>query len=103
MAKRRTIGKSPLDDVVPGISLDAVLPGVPASPPASEAQPRAEAIPKAYRERLAALEQENAGLKAEVAELKTQLQELQALLKSPPADVAEPWWMTQLKEKLGRK
>ena len=100
MAKRRTIGKSPLDEVVPGISLDAVLPGVPASPPASGPQPRTEPIPQAYRERLAALEQENAGLKGEVAQLKAQLQELQALLK--PA-AAEPWWMTQLKEKLGGK
>ncbi|MEW6387033.1 MAG: hypothetical protein AB1491_05900 [Thermodesulfobacteriota bacterium] len=100
MAKRRTIGESPLDAAVPGAPLDAVLAGVSPAPAADKPQPRKEEIPKEYRERLAALEKENAGLKAEVAELQARLKELQAHLK--PA-AAEPWWLTVLREKLKGK
>ncbi len=72
MAKRSTIGENPLDAVVAGTSLDAVVPDPLAPIPTGRPQPLAEQFVQEAQARLEELEAENNDLKAEVAQLKAE-------------------------------
>ena len=88
MAKRPTIGKNPLDALVPESHLDAVVPDLLTSPPKAKAPPKT-AGGEGLEARLAAQEAENLALREEVDKLEQQVTELKDRLAR-----AEPRWVT---------
>ena len=95
MAKRPTIGENPLDAVMAGTPLDAVVPLAGGKP--GKAQPPPEPDPELMK-RLAVLEAEVKVLKGEISLLKGKIMEMQ--LRLPPP---EPKWVSRLREKLAGK
>jgi predicted RNase H-like nuclease (RuvC/YqgF family) len=94
MAKRPTIGRNPLDTLVPESHLDAVVPDLLTSPPKAKVSPKLEGE-EDLQARLAAQEAENLALREEVDKLQEQVAELKNRLAQ-----AEPRWVTlqRLKE-----
>jgi predicted RNase H-like nuclease (RuvC/YqgF family) len=95
MAKRRTIGENPLDAVVQGHPLDAVVPDPQAATQVGRARAEEELkeqvaqLAKETKTALARLEAEISAVKGELAQLRTEVLRLQA--KAPPTDL--PFWM----------
>ena len=88
MAKRPTIGKNPLDALVPESHLDAVVPDLVTSPPKAKAPPK-PAGGEGLQGQVTAQEAENLALREEVDKLQQQVAELKDRLAQ-----AEPRWVT---------
>lgn len=89
MAKRPTIGKNPLDALVPESHLDAVVPDLLTTPPKTKARHRQEGGGE-LQARLEAQEAENLALRKELDKLQEQVAELKDRLAR-----AEPRWVTR--------
>lgn len=87
MAKRPTIGRNPLDTLVPESHLDEVVPDLLTAPPKAKKSPK-PAGGEDLQARLAAQAAENLALREEVDKLQEQVAELQNRLAK-----AEPRWV----------
>ena len=92
MSKRRTIGENPLDTVVSGNSLDAVVPG-PFRPQAGRHVP----AEPASDERVEQLESDIKKLRMQVAEVRMEMAEIKNQL------FRDSYLLAQLKDKLAGK
>jgi hypothetical protein len=96
MSKRRTIGENPLEAVVSGNALDAVVPGPRGfRAGGSEAAPRDD--DPALAQRLEQLEAALGKLKVQMSELRMELGEIKTQM------FRDSWWIARLKEKLKDK
>lgn len=97
MAKRPTIGKNPLDALVPESHLDAVVPDLRGGTAAAREHPRREKVEE-LKARLAAQEAEIQTLRNEVAKLKEKPVEPRKVpaVAEPrkPTASTEPRWVT---------
>jgi hypothetical protein len=92
MSKRSTIGENPLDAVVSGNALDAVVPG-----PLGAQFGRPAAGDPASEERLEQLEADIRKLRMQVAEVRMELAEVKNQL------FRDSYFLAQVKEKLAGK
>lgn len=92
MSKRRTIGENPLDTVVSGNSLDAVVPGL-LSPQVGRPVP----AESASDERVEQLESDIKKLRMQVAEVRMEMAEIKNQL------FRDSYLLAQLKDKLAGK